>query len=243
YQYGNGYHPVPPPYTGIFIPPKPDLVFNTAPNDVETVHTSFNVELSPTKHDQDLSHTHRPSAPIIEDWVSDLEDESETKTPQNVPSFVQPTAHVKSPRPSVQHVVTSIPPANPRTASPNLTSQGHNRNRKACFVCKSLTYLIKDNDFYEKKMAQPTARNHAKRGTHKQYAQMTLPIPQRHVVLTTVLTQSKLVPITAVRPVTTAVPKKNVTRPRQAKTIITKPHSPPRRLINRSPPQKPGKWE
>nr|GEY07406.1 hypothetical protein [Tanacetum cinerariifolium] len=67
YQSGNGYHAVPPPYTGIFMPPKPDLVFNNAPNDVETVHTAFNVMLSPTKPDNDLSHTHRPSAPIIED--------------------------------------------------------------------------------------------------------------------------------------------------------------------------------
>nr|GEW25670.1 ribonuclease H-like domain-containing protein [Tanacetum cinerariifolium] len=53
--------------------------------------------------------------------------------------------------------------------------------------------------------------------------------------LTAVLTQSKLVPITAVRPVTTAVPKTNVTRPRQAKNVVTKPYSPPRRNINRSP--------
>nr|GFC42636.1 hypothetical protein [Tanacetum cinerariifolium] len=29
------------------------------------------VPLSPTKPEQDLSHTSRPSAPIIEDWVSD----------------------------------------------------------------------------------------------------------------------------------------------------------------------------
>nr|GEW45616.1 hypothetical protein [Tanacetum cinerariifolium] len=56
--------------------------------------------LSPTKPDQDLSLTTRPSAPIIEDWVSDSEDESETKAPQNVPSFVQPTEQVKYPRPS-----------------------------------------------------------------------------------------------------------------------------------------------
>nr|GFB40441.1 ribonuclease H-like domain-containing protein [Tanacetum cinerariifolium] len=83
YQSGNGYHAVPPPYTGTFMPPKPALVFNNAPNDVETVHTTFNVKLSPTKPDNDLSHTYRPSTPIIEDWVSDLEDESETKTPQN----------------------------------------------------------------------------------------------------------------------------------------------------------------
>nr|GFC11546.1 hypothetical protein [Tanacetum cinerariifolium] len=81
YKSGNGYHAVPPPYTGTFIPPKPDLVFNSAPNDVETDHNAFTVKLSPTKPDQDLSHTHRPSAPIIEDWVSDSEDESETKTP------------------------------------------------------------------------------------------------------------------------------------------------------------------
>nr|GEW01765.1 putative reverse transcriptase domain-containing protein [Tanacetum cinerariifolium] len=84
---GNGYHVIPPPYTGTFMLPKPDLVFNNAPNDVETVHTAF-IELSPTKPDNDLYHTHRPSAPIINDWVSDLGDESETQIPQNVPSFV-----------------------------------------------------------------------------------------------------------------------------------------------------------
>nr|GEW12389.1 hypothetical protein [Tanacetum cinerariifolium] len=111
YQSGNGYHVVPPPYTGTFMPPEPHLVFNNAPNDVETDHPAFNVKLGPTKPDNDLSHTYRPLAPIIEDWVSDSKDESKTMTPQNVPSFVQPTKQVKSPRPSVQHVETSIPPA------------------------------------------------------------------------------------------------------------------------------------
>nr|GEZ02047.1 ribonuclease H-like domain-containing protein [Tanacetum cinerariifolium] len=61
-------------------------------------------------------------------------------------------------------------------------------------------------------MAQPTAKNHAYRGNHKQYAQMTLSNPQRRVVPAAVLTQSKLVPINAVlinavRPVSTVVPK------------------------------------
>nr|GFA86953.1 hypothetical protein [Tanacetum cinerariifolium] len=74
---GNGYHDVPTPYSGTFMPPKPDLAFNNAPNDVETVHTAFNVKLNPTKPAQDLSHTNRPLAPIIEDWVSDSDDESE----------------------------------------------------------------------------------------------------------------------------------------------------------------------
>nr|GEU73402.1 hypothetical protein [Tanacetum cinerariifolium] len=165
----EGMHIVPPPYIGTFMPPKPDLVFNNAPNDVETDHPAFNVKLSPTKPDQVLSHTNRPLAPIIEDWVSDLEDESETKAPQNVPSFVQSTEQVKSPRPSVQHVESSILAATPNPA---------------------------------------------------------------------ILTQSKPVPITTVRPVSTVVPKLKVTRPRHAKPILTKTNSATRRHINRSPSPK-----
>nr|GEY88579.1 retrovirus-related Pol polyprotein from transposon TNT 1-94 [Tanacetum cinerariifolium] len=50
YHSGDGYHPVPPPYTGTLMPPKPDLVFHDAPNVNETSHTAFNVELSPTNY-------------------------------------------------------------------------------------------------------------------------------------------------------------------------------------------------
>nr|GEY76624.1 ribonuclease H-like domain-containing protein [Tanacetum cinerariifolium] len=175
---------------------------------------------------------------IIEDWVSDLEDEFETKLPQNVHSFIQSTEQVKYPRPSIQHVETSILTANPKTVILKPTSNSKRRNRKACFVCKSLDHLIKDCDYHEKKMAQPTTRNHAKRGTHKQYAQMTLLNHQRHVVPAAVLTQSNLVPITAVSPVTTDVPNINVTRPRQANTVVTKLNSPPRRHINHNPSPK-----
>nr|GFD15291.1 hypothetical protein [Tanacetum cinerariifolium] len=150
------------------MPPKPDLVFHNALSDVETVHPTFNVELSPIKPDNDLSHTHRPSIPIIEDWVSNSEDESETKLSQRLPSFVQTNEQVKSPRPSIQHVKTSIPTANPETAIPKPTSNGIRRNRKACFVFKSLDHLFKECDYHEKKMAQTPTRNHAPRGHSKQ---------------------------------------------------------------------------
>nr|GEZ58968.1 hypothetical protein [Tanacetum cinerariifolium] len=140
FQLNGRYHVVPPPYIGTFMPPKLDLVFNTAPTAVETDHLTFNVQLSPTKPEQDLSHTTRPIAPIIEDWVSVSEDESETKSPQPIapiiedwvsvsedesetkspqffPSFVQSTEHVKSPRHSVQPIETSILAATPAPAS------------------------------------------------------------------------------------------------------------------------------
>nr|GEU62251.1 uncharacterized mitochondrial protein AtMg00810-like [Tanacetum cinerariifolium] len=173
-------------------------VFTRAMFDCDNYYTSKSDDSLPPSPIYD-----RPSAPIMEDWVSDSEDDFEPETLQ----------HTEIPKPK---------------------SQRKCRNRNAWFVCKSLTHLIKDCDYHEKKMDQTTPRNHANRGTHTQYARMTLPNPQRHVVPTAVLTQSKLVPITAVRQVTTVVPKTNVTRPRQAKTFVTKPHSPPRRHINRS---------
>nr|GEV68686.1 putative ribonuclease H-like domain-containing protein [Tanacetum cinerariifolium] len=169
------------------------------------LHTSFNVELSPTKPDKDLSP--RPSAPIIEDWVSDLKDDSEAEHPQNAPSFVQPTEQVKSPRPSVNPVETSIPAASYKTKIPKPKTHGNSKNRKACFVCKSLTHLIKHCNYYEKKMAQTPARNHAQRGNHQHYARITLPNVQKHVVPTAALTKSKLVLIIAARPVIADVPK------------------------------------
>nr|GEU89661.1 putative ribonuclease H-like domain-containing protein [Tanacetum cinerariifolium] len=173
FQPSDGYHVVPPPYIGTFMPPKPDLVFNTASTIIETNHFTFNVQLSPTKPDQALFHTNRPTAPIIEDW----------------------------------HVETSIPAATPKPSIPKPTSNGKRRNRKACFMCKSLDHLIKDCDYHEKKMAQPTTRNHAHRGNHKQYAPLTHHNPQKHMVPAAVLPKSKAVPITVVRPVSTAIPK------------------------------------
>nr|GEY56359.1 hypothetical protein [Tanacetum cinerariifolium] len=163
----GGYHDVSPLYTRTFMPPKPDLVFHTAPS-VKTEHLAFNVQLSTTKPEQDLSYTSRPSAPIIKDWVSDSEEDSKPNYPQQ-----------------------SVP------TSPKSNSSGKRRNRKTCFVCKSVDHLIKDCDFHAKKMAKPAQRNYANRGYYKQYA----PKPLQHNIPTVVLTQSKLVSNTAVRPV------------------------------------------
>nr|GEZ00456.1 hypothetical protein [Tanacetum cinerariifolium] len=71
---------------------------------------------------------------------------------------------VKSPRHSIRHVETTIPATTPKPASPTPASSGKIRNRKACFVCKSVDHLIKDYDYHAKKMAQPTPWNHAHRG-------------------------------------------------------------------------------
>nr|GEX74203.1 hypothetical protein [Tanacetum cinerariifolium] len=148
YQSGDGYHVVPLPYTGTFMPPQPDLVFHDAPNVNKTDHTAFNVELSPTKPDKDLSHIHKPSVPITEDWVSDSEDDSEAEILHNNSSFLQPTEQVKAPRPSVKTIETSIPAANHKTAIPNPKRNGNRRNRKACFVMNSPTLCWRFSMFF-----------------------------------------------------------------------------------------------
>nr|GEY21506.1 putative ribonuclease H-like domain-containing protein [Tanacetum cinerariifolium] len=133
YKSGKGYHVVPPPYTGTFMPPKPDLVFHDAHTASESVQNVFNVEPSTTKPTKELSQSNRPSAPIIKDWVSDSEDESEG----------DPMPTQKAP----------------------------------------------------------------------------------------ILTRSRLVPLNAARPVTTAAPQTNVKHQRPVKHVVNKPHSPMRRPI------------
>nr|GEV17898.1 ribonuclease H-like domain-containing protein [Tanacetum cinerariifolium] len=208
-QPSGGYHIVPHPITGTFMPPKPDLVFHTAHIAVETNHSAFTIQLSLSKPAQDLSHTTRPLAPIIEDWVFDSEDESETNDPQSVPSFVQSSKQVKTPRHSVQPVKAPILDATLKLTSPKFN-----------------------------KKTQPTPRNYAHMGDNKQNASFTHKHRPKHMVPAAVLTQFKPVSITAVRPVCAVVPKIMVTRPRHAHSIDTKSKSPIRRHITRSPSSK-----
>nr|GEU87553.1 ribonuclease H-like domain-containing protein [Tanacetum cinerariifolium] len=105
YKSGEGYHAVPPPYTGNFMPHKPDLVFNDAPTASETVANVVNFKSSSYKPSKDMSKTHRPDALIIEDWTFDSKDETEIEyvPKQKEPSFVQTSEHVKTPRESVKN--------------------------------------------------------------------------------------------------------------------------------------------
>nr|GEV69529.1 retrotransposon protein, putative, unclassified [Tanacetum cinerariifolium] len=100
YKSREGYHAVPPPYTGTFMPLKPDLVFHDAPTASETVPTVLNVKPSTPKPNKDLSQLNRPSVPIIEDLFFNSKDESggEPMPTQKAASFVETSEHVKTPR-------------------------------------------------------------------------------------------------------------------------------------------------
>nr|GFB25306.1 putative ribonuclease H-like domain-containing protein [Tanacetum cinerariifolium] len=135
----------------------------------------------------------------------------------------------------MQQIETTISAATTVPARPKSNSSGKRRNKKACFVCKSVDHLIKDCDYHTKTMAQPTPRNYAHRGHHKQYPPLAHSKPQTHRVPTAVLTQSKPVSNTVVRPVSVALPNITVTRPRNAHQVVTKSKSPMRRHITSNP--------
>nr|GEV64265.1 hypothetical protein [Tanacetum cinerariifolium] len=59
YKSGEGYHVVPFPYTGTFMPPKLNLVFHDAPTISDTVPNVINVDPSTTKSTKDMSHSNR----------------------------------------------------------------------------------------------------------------------------------------------------------------------------------------
>nr|GEV66210.1 ribonuclease H-like domain-containing protein [Tanacetum cinerariifolium] len=196
YKTCEGYHVVHPPYTGTFMPPKPNLVFTDDPNASESV---ANV-------------------------ISDSEDKTkiESVPKQREPSFVKSTKHVKSSREFVKKVEHHKQAANLRTN--NQQSRGHktNWNNKACFVCKSLNNLIKDCDYYEKQMVQQPVWNCTMRVNYQNSIRMTHPYSNRNVVPTSVLTRSRLVSLNAAIPVPTVVPQSTMKSPRTIKHVVNK---------------------
>nr|GEW29506.1 hypothetical protein [Tanacetum cinerariifolium] len=185
--------------------------------------------------------TQRRSVPVetstFNALVSDSEDESEGEPmpTQKATSFVQTSKHVKTPKTSIKHPTQD---ENNRKDIPKSRVHRHSWNRKACFVCKGVNHLIKDCNYYKKKMVQKPVWNHVIRVNDQKSARMTHPHSKKHVVPTIVLTRSRLVPFNAARPVTTDVTQTYVKHQRPAKHVVNKPYSPIRRPINYRPSPK-----
>ncbi|GKE00202.1 hypothetical protein Tco_1388185 [Tanacetum coccineum] len=111
YKSGEGYHAVPLPYTGNFVPPKPDLVLVDKDEYVFSESVTSVPAIATSKVKTSESKPKSVSEPLIEDWISDNENENEIefKSRQRKPSntkvkLVKSNEHVKSPRESVKKV-------------------------------------------------------------------------------------------------------------------------------------------
>ncbi|GJQ93013.1 uncharacterized mitochondrial protein-like protein [Tanacetum coccineum] len=260
YKTGEGYHAVPPPYTGNFMPPKPDLVLADKDEYVfsESVTSVPAVATSEVKTSE--SKPKSVSEPLIEDWISDSEDENETKSKskQRKPSFakvefVKSNEHVKSPRESVKKVENNKQAKYPRKNSQSPRGNKRNWNNlmtqklgsnfefknKACYICGSFDHLIKDCDFYEKKMVEKPIWNNARRVNNQNSQKMSHPHPKRNFIPKAVLMKSGLktlntarqnssraaVSINTARPINTAYPRPIVNYARPASNVFNRAHS------------------
>ncbi|GJW31097.1 putative ribonuclease H-like domain-containing protein [Tanacetum coccineum] len=102
----------------------------------------------------------RSDAPIIEEYESDSEDEhvSQPTKEQEQPSFASTNKQVKTPRETVKNQFTHS--KNPTVDKKGL---GYGFTARACFVCGSLSHLIRDCDFHEKRMAKQAELNNSMR--------------------------------------------------------------------------------
>ncbi|GJS01051.1 ribonuclease H-like domain-containing protein [Tanacetum coccineum] len=88
---GLGYNAVPPPYTGLFMPPKPDLVYPSLDDFVDV-----NESVSESLVEKPTNETNKPKtarkengAPIIKDWVSESKEQDEPKFQTVKPNFTK----------------------------------------------------------------------------------------------------------------------------------------------------------
>ncbi|GKC18676.1 putative ribonuclease H-like domain-containing protein, partial [Tanacetum coccineum] len=204
------YHAAPPPFTGNFMPRKPDLTF---------IDEIVKIEPKTVR-----KNNFRP--PVIEDWNSDDESEVEIiPKDKTVSSSTEKIKLVKSVRETVAKVETSkqnkhYPRGNQRNWN-NLMSQRLGSDfkmiNKACFVCGSFENL---HYVCDKKVIRPLWNN-TSRVNHKNFAnKMTHPHLNRRFVPLAVLTKSGKINtagasvITAVRTVNTVGSKPTVNHPR-----------------------------
>nr|GEY44961.1 ribonuclease H-like domain-containing protein [Tanacetum cinerariifolium] len=108
---GDGYHVVPPPYTGNFMPLKPDLILTDEDEYVVSESVTSVPAVATNEAKTRKSKPKSVNKPFIEDWVSDSEDENETETKskQRKPSFAKYLNHCCDPcSPMVSSMVAAI---------------------------------------------------------------------------------------------------------------------------------------
>ncbi|GJS60097.1 putative ribonuclease H-like domain-containing protein [Tanacetum coccineum] len=224
---GEGFHAVPPPYTGNYMPSRPDLSFAGLDDSVYKTKVSETITTASktSKDNLEKPKTVRPSAPIIEDWDTDSDNDSvfRPKSDQTKPkftkiNFVKSDENVKSINKENTHRQVEYPrksqsPRDNRRNWNGLMTQklgnGFESIKKACFVCGSFNHLIKDCDFHDKKMVEKPVLNNKGRVTGQREIRpvwnnaqrvnhqnkFTHPHPKRNFVPTAVVTKSGQVPV------------------------------------------------
>ncbi|GJY50172.1 hypothetical protein Tco_0440128 [Tanacetum coccineum] len=102
YKTDEGYHAVPPPYTGNFMPSKPDLVLADKDAYIFSESVTSVPAVATSKANISKSKPKSVSEPLIKDWISNSENENETeesvKKVKNYKQAEYPRKNSQSPR-------------------------------------------------------------------------------------------------------------------------------------------------
>nr|GEU41375.1 ribonuclease H-like domain-containing protein [Tanacetum cinerariifolium] len=242
YKAGEGYHAVPPPYTGNFMPPRPDLSFAGLDDSIfksaisETVTSVHETETRTSKTTKENENTRKS---VIE---------------QNTYKQAENLRKSQNSR---------VDKRDWNGMMAQKLRDGFKFKKKACFVCGSLNHLFKDYKFYENKMVgksvlknkgkatgQREVRpvwNNAQRVNHQNFSNnITHPHPKRNFVSTAVITNLIKVPVntakqsspraasstSTARYVNTATTRPIVNDAKPSSNVFHKSHSPVRRTFN-----------
>ncbi|GJZ01954.1 hypothetical protein Tco_0519915 [Tanacetum coccineum] len=213
----ENYNAVPPPSTGNFMPPTPDLSF-TGLDEFVNEHVVKNSKAMSSKEEPKVVRKN-DDAPIIEELVSDDEEEdvSQHKTEKTVrPSivkkeFVKSKKQEKTAKKTIKQVEqhrqnTHSPRGNQRNWN-NMMSQKLGSNfemfNKACYVCGSFDHLQVDCNYHQKQFQKQRmvipVWNNSQRVNHQNFAKKTHPCVKNNLVPRAVLMKSGLVSINTAR--------------------------------------------
>ncbi|GJZ13749.1 ribonuclease H-like domain-containing protein [Tanacetum coccineum] len=157
----ESYNAIAPPPTGLFVPPTVDLSKSGLEEFQQPEFEGYGFKANKSVCENSSKNT--SDASIIEEWVSDCdEDESEV--------MVLKSNNVQhKPEQVNQPWKVSQTPRNNKTNWNNMKTRklgiGLQFTKKACFVCGSFNHLIRDCDFYDKKMVQKPVVNNVKKET------------------------------------------------------------------------------
>ncbi|GJV07774.1 hypothetical protein Tco_1345430 [Tanacetum coccineum] len=215
---GLGYHAVPPPHPLIYnAPTKLDLSYSGLGEFKQPEFEGYGVKVDKSvceKSSKEIKKT--PGAPIIEDWVSDDEEQDESKPKKKtvIPTaakieFVRPKQQEKPARKPVKYAEmyrSQSPRGNQRNWN-NQKSQQLGSDfvmiKKACYVCGSfehLQYTCKHKRHVNDQKQVKPVWNNSKRVIHHYSTRITHPNPKRNMIPQAILMRSGRKTINAAKP-------------------------------------------
>ncbi|GKB00659.1 hypothetical protein Tco_0828652 [Tanacetum coccineum] len=255
FKTGKGFHAVLAPYTGNYMPSRPDLSFARLDDSIykNKVSETKTIISKTSKDIIENPKTIRPSAPIIEEWDTNSDNVSvfRPKSDQTKPKFTKiiffkSGENVKSVNKENTHRQVEYPrksqsPKDNRRNWNGMMTQklgnGFESIKKACFVCGSLNQLIKDYDFHENKMVEKPVLNNKGRVTAVATKSGQVPVNAAKQSSPRAATS-----ISTARPVNTAAPKPKVNDALPITYSYFKAHSLVKRAFNQKSAAKTNKF-